>query len=105
MSFSIRLKKIMSEKKINQQELAKLSGLQPTAISHFEAGRRKPSYDNIKKLSDALNISADFLLGRDESPKASLNALFRNAKKLGDNEVQQLQDFSEFLKQKGKGEK
>ena len=49
---------------VTQAELAKLAGLQESWISHFEVGRRKPSVGNLLKLSDALDVSADYLLGR-----------------------------------------
>ena len=49
---------------MSQSELARAAGLQPSAIAHFEAGRRKPSFDNVHALSRALcPVSADFLLG------------------------------------------
>lgn len=47
-----------------QHQLAELSGLQESWISHFEVGRRRPSVGNLLKLCDALDVSADFLLGR-----------------------------------------
>jgi transcriptional regulator with XRE-family HTH domain len=31
--------------------------------AHFEAGRRKPSFDNVRALAKALKVSADYLLG------------------------------------------
>jgi DNA-binding XRE family transcriptional regulator len=48
--------------KMTQAELAKATGLQPAAISHFECGQRQPSLANLRKLCLALKTSADFLL-------------------------------------------
>lgn len=48
--------------KMTQAELAKATGLQPAAISHFERGQRQPSLANLRKLCLALKTSADFLL-------------------------------------------
>lgn len=51
-----------------QEELAQATGLQPSAIAHFEAGRRTPSVSNLRKLSIALNMSCDWLLGLPTMP-------------------------------------
>ena len=53
---------------MSQGDLATKSGLQPSAISHFETGNRSPSFDNLKRLADALTVTTDYLLGRAEDP-------------------------------------
>jgi transcriptional regulator with XRE-family HTH domain len=45
-----------------QEDVASLTGLKPSAISHFETGNRLPSYENLRSLVIVLKISADFLL-------------------------------------------
>ena len=47
---------------LSQTELAKKTGLEPSAISHFECGRRSPNMENLKKLSKALNCTIDELV-------------------------------------------
>ncbi|PET71581.1 hypothetical protein COJ46_21885 [Bacillus sp. AFS077874] len=57
--------RIISKRKelgLNQTELAKKSGLQPPAISQYESGIRNPSYDALVKLSNALNVTIDYLV-------------------------------------------
>ena len=49
---------------LNQGELAARAGLQPSAISHFETGTRKSSFDNLQRLADALDATTHYLLGR-----------------------------------------
>ena len=49
---------------LTQGELAERAGLQPSAISHFETGTRKPSFDNLRLLADTLDVTTDYLLGR-----------------------------------------
>lgn len=49
---------------LSQDALAKRARLQPSAISHFETGTRKPSFDNLRRLADALDVTTDYLLGR-----------------------------------------
>lgn len=53
----------------NQIQLAAAAGLTPSAISLFESGKRKPSFQALKKLSEALGVPADYLT--DEGPQAT----------------------------------
>ncbi len=66
--FGERLRKVRESKGLNQAQLAEKSGLQPSAVSHFELGRRSPSFDNLKRLADALSVTIDYLLGRQHEP-------------------------------------
>lgn len=62
--FADRLRTVRKLRNLSQGDLAERTGLQPSAVSHFESDRRTPSFDNLKRLADALNVSADYLLGR-----------------------------------------
>lgn len=70
-AFQDRLRLAREARKLTQSELAEKAGFQPSAISHFETGGRTPSFDNLKRLADALNVSTDYLLGRVDDMKAS----------------------------------
>lgn len=50
---------------LTQEQLAKKCGLPSTSISHFEneASTRKPSFDNLRRLANALEVTTDYLLG------------------------------------------
>lgn len=63
-AFPDRLRKAREYRGLNQAELAERAGLQPSAISHFETGARKPSFDNLRLLADTLDVTTDYLLGR-----------------------------------------
>jgi transcriptional regulator with XRE-family HTH domain len=62
--FPERLRSAREKRGLNQGDLAKRAGLQASAISHFETGTRKPSFDNLRRLADALDVTTDYLLGR-----------------------------------------
>lgn len=62
--FPLRLRSAREYRGLNQGELAERSGLQPSAVSHFETGARKPSFDNLRLLADTLDVTTDYLLGR-----------------------------------------
>lgn len=63
-SFKTRMRSIRVLRALSQAELAKRAELQPSAVSHFETGTRKPSFENLERLADALNVTIDYLMGR-----------------------------------------
>ena len=104
MEFKEKLKEIMDQRGMVQQELAEVSGLPQATISHFLNGRRKPSFDNIKRLSEALNVSADYLLGTSTKLQSSsspeLNVLFRNLKGMSPKDIEKLTEISKIIGKK-----
>lgn len=54
--FGDNLRKIRTEKKISQENLAFLSGIDRTYVSGIERGRRNVSLVNISKIAMALNV-------------------------------------------------
>ncbi len=62
--FPERLRFARTTRQLSQDGLAKRADLQASAISHFETGSRKPSFDNLRRLADALDVTTDYLLGR-----------------------------------------
>jgi len=65
-SVSERILKRREQLGLTQTELAKRAGLQPPAISQYESGVRNPSYEAIVKLSNALNVTTDYLISGKE---------------------------------------
>lgn len=68
MSVSEVLQKLMDEAKLSQNELARRSGVQQTAISKYVRGKAQPGSEAVKKLAKALKVTAGELLG--EPPAA-----------------------------------
>ena len=67
--FPERLRSAREYRGLTQGQLAERANLQPSAISHFETGARKPSFDNLRLLADTLDVTTDYLLGRVEEFK------------------------------------
>ena len=65
MKFSEILKNLRYEKGYTQIELAKKAKLSPACIAMIETDKNEPSASTILSLANALEISADKLLGRD----------------------------------------
>ena|SRR3569833_32354 len=91
-SFGARLRKIREDRGLSQSELARQAGMQPSAIAHFEADRRKPSFDNAKALAQALEISADYLLGSNQATTA-----FRDEQKLSTRDRDYIQGIIDMM--------
>ena len=111
MSVASRIRIRRQELKITQTELAKTATLTPAAISQFESGARKPSFDTLSSLADALKVTTDYLLGKREQgyrdlladPKVSV--MFRGIMGLPEKDKDTMFEFYEFLKSKNEKEK
>lgn len=101
--FKDRLRSAREMRALSQAELAIKAKLPASSIAHFEGGNRKPSFDNLRKLSDALAVTTDYLLGRTEDPEGALSAdpLFRDVAKLTDSNRTLAANFIEMLAQHG----
>jgi len=69
--FPRRLRAAREMRQLSQVELAERAGLQQAAVSHYESGARRPSLRNLRRLSEALEVTTDYLVGRSESPEPS----------------------------------
>jgi len=68
-AFGRRLRQSRNLRRLSQAELSERSKVPVAMISHFETGvRGSASADNLVKLSNALDVSIDYLLGRTEDP-------------------------------------
>jgi transcriptional regulator with XRE-family HTH domain len=101
--FLERLKSARDFRQFSQTDLAVKAGLPPSSVSHFESGARKPSFDNLKKLATALNVTTDYLLGRSDTPTASSTAgqIHRDMHKLNADDLKLTEAFVEMLIQRG----
>ena len=92
--FAARLREAREARELSQAELARRLGSPPSAIAHFEGGRRKPSFASVRAIAKALNVSTDFLMGRAASLQGA-TTMFRGEEHLsaGDREwIQQMID-------------
>src|SRR5271167_559996 len=101
--FGDRLRKAREDKGLSQSEFAHKTGFQPSAISHFESGRRSPSFENLKRLADALSVTIDFLLGRETEPKSAgpvAEQLFRDFEQMSADDQESIAKFAKMLAEK-----
>ena len=107
MSVADRIRNRRTELSITQTQLAKTAKLTPAAISQFESGSRKPSFDALSKLAIALKVTTDFLLGRKSPGYADILAdpkisvMFRGMMGLSEKDKETMLEFYEFIKSRG----
>lgn len=97
--FKKRLKDARNLRGLSQGDLAGRAGLPPSSIAHFEAASRKPSFDTLHKIANALEVTADYLLGRTDDPALaeSGDPLYRDIGKLSDRDREIAKDFLKML--------
>lgn len=64
--FGKRLREVRKTRGLKQQELADILGISQKSYSHWENGKTEPSFESIVKLADLLDVSLDWLFGRDK---------------------------------------
>ena len=96
MRFNERIKKQRQKLRYTQRELADKVNVSPQVISNWERGYTEPSAEDINKLSEILQTSTDYLLGRTNEPSSYLE----NFIKINDNHDvgKQLELFQNELK-------
>lgn len=60
------IKNARKRKGLTQKELGDLIGVSKSSINYFEKDGRNPTLDHLLKLSKALNLPVDLLLGIDQ---------------------------------------
>ena len=102
--FQKRLKMARAMRQWNQSDLAEKADLPPSSIAHFEIGSRKPSFDNLRRLAIALNVTTDYLLGRVNNPEmsASGDPLFRDFSRLAGRDLELAKEFVKILAKRNK---
>ena len=74
-SFGEKLRELRKQKGLTQAQLASLIGVKNSVISFYELSERVPSPEVLIKLSSALHVSTDYLLGVEKSKTISVSGL------------------------------
>ncbi|MBI3129668.1 MAG: helix-turn-helix transcriptional regulator [Candidatus Tectomicrobia bacterium] len=101
--FPERLRAAREMRELSQGALATRAGMQPSAISHFESGTRKPSFENLRRLADALDVSTDYLLGRikEIAGPATAEQLHRDFDHMSQDDRELAEKIFDVLKNRG----
>ena len=100
--FKDRLKAARELRQMKQSEVADRAKLPASSIAHFEGGARKPSFDTLRRLANALEVTTDYLLGRVDDPGLAEagDPLYRDIGKLTGKDRDMAKDFLEMLAKK-----
>lgn len=62
---STNIKKLRNQKKLSQDQLARLADIPYNTLVKIESGKSSnPTFETLSKLADALEVSIDELVGR-----------------------------------------
>ena len=67
-----RIKLLREEKKIRQDELAKVLSISPSAVGMYERDEREPNDEITLKLAEYFGISTDYLLGKSDNRNSDI---------------------------------
>lgn len=107
MAFAERLKELRKQANLTQVELAKRLGIGQSSYADWERGRKKPTQENLVKISQVFSVSIDYLVGNSEEKSNDLDnveLLFRmNSKGLSKEEKEVFKkELIEFMEERKK---
>lgn len=73
--FSTRLRELRVSKGLRQEQVAKLIGVNKSAISTYENDSRQPSYEILVRLATLYRVTTDYLLGQSNSRAVDISDL------------------------------
>jgi len=65
-----RIKKLRTDNKLTQKQLAKILDVDEYSVQRFEYGDRA-GLDSLVKIADYFNVSLDYLVGRTDKPEVN----------------------------------
>lgn len=74
-NLSVRLRQLRLDKRLRQDQVARLVGVSKGAISAYETDIRQPSYDVLIRLANLYRVSADYLLDRTDDRTLDISGL------------------------------
>lgn len=74
-TLSNRLKELRLNRRLRQEQVARLVGVNTNAISTYENDSRQPSYDILIRLANLYRVSTDYLLGVSDHRSCDLSGL------------------------------
>lgn len=73
--FGERLKSLRLQNHLQQEQVARLVGVERSTVSMWENDLRQPSYATLVRLADVYGVTTDFLLGRTNNSPIDLSGL------------------------------
>ena len=100
MNIGKRIKFFRNIRNLSREELSKMTGISKTALYYYENNRRKPGFEALEKITDALNITLEELISSNEFRDFDyINNNTRN--KIKDGYSEDMIDFFEKILEQG----
>jgi len=97
---SERLKEIREKRGLSKKELALKIGVSPSTITRYEKDGRIPKLTILQKISEALNVPINYLLGKEEDVKIGTSLSIEDLSDLPEEAIRSIQDFIDFVRKK-----
>ena len=65
MDFGTRLGALLQERRLSQKEIASAVNVAASTMSNYINGVREPDYETLKRIAAQMQVSTDFLLGKE----------------------------------------
>ena len=73
--FADRVKYLRQSRELNQVQFAKKMGVTKQSVSNWENDNIMPSVEMLEKIADFFNVTADYLLGREDCHYSGVQCL------------------------------
>lgn len=98
------LTELRKQKRLTQEEMAKIIGVARTTYSSYEQGRRTPDVDVQNKIADYFGVTLDYLHGRtDDKEKGPTLVAAHLDDDLTEEQLDEVKNFIDFIKQRDHG--
>lgn len=76
----MRLKELRKEKKLSQEQIAKILSVTQRTYGGYELETSEPSIQTLCNLADYYNVSLDYLVGRERKDEVGFEPILKNLK-------------------------
>jgi len=96
--FSQRLRDLRKSRKITQEELAKILGVERSTVGKYESTDVIPSPTILVNIASYFNVTVDFLLGRPEPIVPEVVAFHKNTPgEFTEEEKEEIDNFIQYI--------
>lgn len=99
------IRDIRKQRGLNQDQLAEMASLNRVTVAKYESGKVEPGAKALARIADALEVTVDALLGREQPSAAPVrDAAAELMADLTPEELAQVQTYAAFLKAQRKSD-
>ena len=95
--FAKRLKQARLDKKLTQEQLAKMVNTKKSTISNYENEYSSPSNEMLYDLANVLEVTSDYLLGRVDFPQGFKADYSKPENEVSDDNYRKIERFARNL--------